>query len=52
MKNKERRLHGYLYKHNITGYVQRWDTYGQEQFNSVTGGVWELLDDNYFPFPW
>jgi hypothetical protein len=42
---KTRRLHGYPYRHNLHKAIVWWDTYGQSQFNSVTGGIWFLIPD-------
>ena len=41
-----RRLHGYPYRHNIHKTIVWWDTYGESQFNSLTGGIWFLIPDN------
>lgn len=43
---KSRRLRGYPYRHNLNKTIMWWDTYGQNQFNSVTGGIWALIPDN------
>lgn len=42
---KSRRLHGYPYRHNLHKSIVWWDTYGEDKFNSVTGGIWVLIPD-------
>ena len=41
-----RRIYGYPYRHSVSKAIMWWDTYGQNQFNSVTGGIWVLIPDS------
>lgn len=41
----KRRLQGYPYRHSLHKTIKWWDTYGEKQFNSVTGGIWFLITD-------